>query len=320
MRENFSPFLFFSKPNGKQGGEVLFAFFFFSFFIFSPFLSAADIPLEKNPHVLKILELTGIKHDGSLDRIVELTQKDWLRAKGLERWEIPGERFTEIRPQLMLEFRNLGYLKSTPPHYQRYDGVIVMGGFTPSFRQRLSTLAYLHDQGISFNKVIVLTTERLLDPKQESLPTILKKRAFEYDLKPIFPNEPRHLKTEADVVRFYWTNLQFSSDLANLPLHIFIVPLKIVDGKEVRPPTEDNIKSWLQMDQDVKKGTRYLAISNQPYAGYQGEVVKHQLQAKGVHVETVGYAADENVKIDLLLDSLARHLYQVRENRKAAQG
>ena len=65
--------------------------------------------------LLKILAVTGIHHDGTLPSMVQSTQKQWLRPKECERWEM-GDRFEQLQEQLIPLFEELGIVLSVFVH------------------------------------------------------------------------------------------------------------------------------------------------------------------------------------------------------------
>jgi hypothetical protein len=78
------------------------------------------------------------------------------------------------------------------------------------------------------------------------------------------------------------------------------------DGTLRRPDTKSTIDTWLL--EHSQPGSS-LAVSNQPFNGYQDLVVRALLPA-GFSLETVGFAVPENYEsVAMCLDSLARWLY-----------
>ena len=64
--------------------------------------------------LFSILDITGIKHNGTLSSIVEATQKSWLRKEGSERWEM-GNQGEELRDQLLSPLKSLGVIDKIEP-------------------------------------------------------------------------------------------------------------------------------------------------------------------------------------------------------------
>ncbi len=80
-----------------------------------------------------------------------------------------------------------------------------------------------------------------------------------------------------------------------------------------RPTTGDTIKLWLT---ELAPQGKILAISNQPYVGYQHAVLK-SFVPKELLVETVG-PKTAVVNSDIVVDNLARWLYQENLLQKKA--
>jgi hypothetical protein len=78
------------------------------------------------------------------------------------------------------------------------------------------------------------------------------------------------------------------------------------NGTLRRPNTQDTIDEWLR-SYNPQPGS-ILALSNQPYIGYQDAVLRKALP-KTFDVETVGNACSNNTKSTVIIDSLARWIY-----------
>ena len=53
-----------------------------------------------SPACKKILSITHIKHDGTLESVVQATQKAWLRKPNTERWQM-NNKFENLQTQLV---------------------------------------------------------------------------------------------------------------------------------------------------------------------------------------------------------------------------
>ena len=92
---------------------------------------------ELSSTLLEILEITKIKHDGTLGSVVEATQKDWLRKAGTERWEMDNAR-EELKPALEPLFQKLGIIDEVAPKAKQYTYGLILGATITSMRERFA--------------------------------------------------------------------------------------------------------------------------------------------------------------------------------------
>ncbi len=250
--------------------------------------------------LLELLNLLAIEHDDSLKNIVEITQKNWLRKPGAERWhmkDIYQEKHAKIFPLL----DKIGVLKEIKPSKQSYDYLLFYGASLGRMQKRLSTL-WKH--GVTFKAFIFFTGDRPLDLKIEPI-------------KDLFYNK-KHPVTEYEAGRALFSQAQTPLQLLNAPLYVITeqhteIPekdeLKIIfvdtpmKGSQ-RPTTADTVTLWLKSN--PKPGS-CLVTSSQPYVGYQ-DTIASLLIPKTFDIETVGSSSIEQ-NIAVHLDNLARWLY-----------
>ena len=92
-----------------------------------------------------------------------------------------------------------------------------------------------------------------------------------------------------------------------IPIVFVDTPMQKTENNNLRRPnTRDTINEWLQK-YNPHNGS-ILAISNQPFIGYQDAVLRNILP-KGFSIETVGCENLENETTTIILDSLARWIY-----------
>lgn len=260
-----------------------------------------DTLLDKNkqptPSLLKLLEKNGCDHDGSLPTIVAAVQKKFLRQAGTERWENQTNTLPDTE-QLQL-FKELNLIQEIIPTQKQYDYALLLGGVLEDVHIRVEHLINLwKNEGIRFKSLIILTGERPLDEQIES-----KQSLISYNVKNIcLPT------TEYELMKFVlaqtdlpieWKKSSFSSVLVNAPMQ------KMADGSLRRPNTEDTIIEWLTKHNPYR-GT-ILAVSNQPFGGYQDAALRKNLSH--FTIETVGAAYKDNESVATILDALARWLY-----------
>lgn len=262
------------------------------------------------PALLKLLKETNIAHDSTLSGIVAATQKPqseggWMRQENKERWEL-GDLFSEKNAVIFSLFQELDMVDTIQPSASTYDHGIILGSTLESIRIRIRHLADILKEGVHIKKLTFLCSQRSLDKNLENKATLYDANngilAFKKEWKP--PHKTP--KTETEMV-------QMVLDQSDLPIDFTAHNTTIIDtpnqinheGSIRRANTADTVLYWLETAHPFKGSI--LAISNQPYVGYQGAVLKTVL-ADQFTIETVGKTDHE--KIAVILDCLARWLYQ----------
>lgn len=248
--------------------------------------------------LLQLLSLTNIEHDGSLQSIVEQTQKpqaEWMRKEGSERWDIVDQNI-ENKDEFFKLFDQLHLVDEISPEHDQYDYMVLMGATYFRIKTRLEHAIKLFKQGIRFDQIVMLGGAR---PLTESELDALK---HDFNLKEsdFIP------ETEAQVMQFMYDRTEMPEGMRKISMILIDAPMKITKtGVLARPTTGDTVNLWMELN--PMPGS-CLVISNQPYVGYQDSVIK-TLLPKVFSVETVGQKS-EDAKIGIYLDTLARNLYQ----------
>ncbi|MDR3647192.1 MAG: hypothetical protein P4L22_06640 [Candidatus Babeliales bacterium] len=252
--------------------------------------------------LLDILEATKVEHNGTLSNIVKLTQEKWIRKPSTERWQM--EEIDGLDKNAMLEKLNkINSVKEVAPQEEHYDYVLLLGAAAPRVKSRLDYLLELWNEGISFDKVVLLGSDRVLDSKIESEEIILE----------LCPNtNNRKLpKNEIELLNYMYSNLPEDFKKSVQLELVESKGTKNADGTVKRATTGDTIIDWLK-NSPVEGSC--LAISNAPFTGYQDSVLRTFLP-KEFSLETAGHKAGE-ITVAVYLDNLARWLYQEQIRRK----
>ncbi len=257
--------------------------------------------------LLEILQITNIKHDGTLASIVEATQKDWLRKAGTERWEMDNAR-EELKPALEPLFKKLGIIDEVAPTAKQYTYGLILGATITSMRERFAYALDLWKKGVVFTHLVFLVGERPLDPVKESEAILYDAQNVYLPFRPDWKNQNVQPKTETDAAKLLFDQANLPKEFKDSVKVTFIdTPMqKLPDGTFRRPNTGDTVNLFKPMLEKTP-GT-ILAISNQPYVGYQDAVTRTLLA--GYSVETVGAKAKGSLHIGVTLDNLARWIYQ----------
>jgi hypothetical protein len=266
-----------------------------------------------SPALFNLLEVTGIKHDGTLTSIVAETQKAWLRRPGTERWNME-DNFEALKPQIMPLLKELGFLDEALPPKYHYKYALILGSTVSGMRKRISYLLELYKRGMRFANLVFLVGARPLDPIKES-PDILYKRDNQYlPFRPGWKQPVTPAQTETEVAHMIFDQAELPAYFKDsVKIHFVDTPMQKNDnGTLRRPNTGDTVNHWLK--QGIEPGT-VLAISNQPYVRYQEAVLKTYLPSSFT-VETAGRPkASGKFRVGVVLDTLARWLYQEKKYR-----
>lgn len=276
-----------------------------SFFLGCSFERKSSLPIlvrenkVVNADLLSLLALTGIEHDFTLSDIVKKTQALWLRKPNQERWNMDAY-MSEHEVEMQTLLANLGLCYSIKPKLKEYDYVVILGALFSTMKLRFQYVLDLWNQGIRYKKIIILAGARPLVESQGE-----NKERFVELLGLDFNNH--ELKTEADLARVLYQYWNIPYQMKQLPVQIIdVAMIQSSSGVFRRPTTSDTIIEWIKTNPDAGS---CLFISNQPYVGYQGAVVKTDMP-NGFLVETVGVGATQDFSNAVALDSLARWLYQ----------
>ena len=259
--------------------------------------------------LLKLLDTVNIPHNGTLESILQETQKKLLRPAGLERWEL-SQQFEERRDIILSLLEKLGCIQECQPSEKEYDYAVIMGATISRMRTRLAYLIKLWNQGIRFRSIIILTGERPLDPKIESK-NVLVEMNHAVSIRENW-QLPADLPTnEHEACEMIWDQAQLPDDLQKTKVVFISSPMKEKNGKQVRPTTNDTFDAWLE--QNPTPGL-CLIISNQPFVPQQ-TIVACTILPFSFNIEGAGPEVS-NISMVVALDNLARWIYQEYQYRK----
>jgi len=268
-----------------------------------------------SPTLLEILEVTQVKHEGNLKSIVDATQKAWLRPAGVERWQM-GETYKEQGPTLYPLFKRMGIMDDVNPTQKNYDYGVILGALVSRVRQRLASAVEAWNNGVRFTHLVFLVGARPLDPEKESERDLFNVSNKYLPIKPGWKAPEVLPTTETEMARMVFDQADLPEEFRKAVTVTFIdTPMqKTATGDLRRPNTGDTVNQWLA-DPATKPGT-VLAFSNQPYVDYQDAVLR-TLLPETFTVETVGAAGSGNEQVDVVLDNLARWLYQEQKYQQS---
>lgn len=268
---------------------------------------------KPSPELLELLATTHVEHDGTLESIKNATQKEWLnkiRPGTTERWEInqeTKEAFEEFREQVIPLCKKIGTFDTLNPEKKKYKYLVILGCRALGMSKRLQYAIELTKSGIKFKKLVFLTGQRPLmheetpEKVEKVFTTILQQNGRAL-------NDEDFPKHEAAMIKYLFDHTQIPQSWISKDKLFIESPMwqKEEGGEWLRPTTQHTIEDWMQTN--PKPGS-ILAISDQPHCLYQHEVIKTYMP-EIFSVETVGNGAAENTSVALILDALARAIYQ----------
>jgi len=218
-------------------------------------------------------------------------QEKWLRTPDKERWEAE-DPYASRKEELMPLFKQMGLIDEIYPAHNVYDYVLIMGALFTRAKSRMEYAVSLWNKGIRFKNIVILGSERTLNPEQEP------SQLFG-DINPP--------QTEYEMMCWVYEHIAIPTAMKNQPTIFINAPNKIdAHGKIQRATTADTIAEWL-------KGNplpgRCLVISNQPHVHYQERATALLVPHEFI-VEGTGAAMTEQTRVTDILDALARWIYQ----------
>ncbi|MDC0344907.1 hypothetical protein OAN22_02010 [Alphaproteobacteria bacterium] len=265
----------------------------------------------------KLLKATGLKETKDLNEIILLTQG---KVPGYQGWLRTGERWDKQGHEAILPFENpeitrllqrLRLEKKKRPRRRHYPVALVLGASGPSMEMRLLYLKELlsdKKSPVKVEEVYFLTGERPLAP----------------DLEADWMGKLEQMKrpqTETEIAQVMIDeNKAFLRSHGVKEVKVISTPMLPCEGgkKMRRPNTGDTFETLKQQQAAgqplVKSGKSILVVSNQPYVSYQREFARTYLLPQTSRIDVVGNAAAEKKPNWLLLDSLARTLYQHQQH------
>ena len=275
--------------NRMKMGTVALMFSVSLFVFFKTRTEAPQIAGFKKADLEQVLKLTGVTYDGTLQDLVKVTQKGWLRPAGKERWEIEDKPHEKQKAELLPLFKNMGLVDAYEVTESSYDHVLFMGATVFRMALRMETLRDVLASPIAYKDIVFLSGCRYLTDNEKEF---LVKRGW----NPL-------ATTEAGIYPRMFEEFKIPMDKV---VCIDSLETKKTDGTMYRPTTADTVKDWLKTN--PTPGTA-LVISSQPFCHYQ-KVVTESLLPTTFRVKTVGVKAPEDTTVAVYLDTLARTLYQ----------
>jgi|GEM_PF-3561925 len=280
---------------------------------------------EKNTVTLcqKLLGELGVKSEeianlDSLEKINEFLQKNFLRKNERRFQEVanPGdaEKIQKILP-ILAEFGMIGEAKPTK---NDPDYLVILGATVGTMRNRaqyalnlmsneVKVLMDKNSTELAPKQVVILTSKRPLDQNCENDYVL-------FDLQWIRAGwfAEKRPENEAQAAAFVWDQLPKSSAIDRLKFEVIST-----NGSE---GTFETVEFFLkELKKLGKKGQYIVFVSSNPYVPYQNQVIEEAVLKADFdgEFETVGgELTNENTKLSVLLDNIARYVYAMVQVKK----
>lgn len=262
------------------------------------------------PSLLRLLKIVGFNDKGALswEQINEWTQKNLLRNN--ERWDEQTNQFEALKEEIIPLFEELGFLKGALPSFALYQGAIVHGASLPTIRSRFHYLVEMWKAGVRFDTLYFLSGERPLNFSFEGEEMLLSDAQSPLKIRKGWQIPKIMPKTECEMAKIVWDQTEIPDDMRQ-SVSVFFIDAKMkreaLPGMPSRPNTEDTVYEWLKT---IPLEGRYLAVSNAPYILRQDAVMQKTAPLQYL-IETIGYGWNGGTKMAIILDELARMIYQI---------
>ena len=234
--------------------------------------------------------------------------KDWGRKPGEERWQIPEVPLPESRAQ---EARacldSLPLTRPLCPSRQHYTYAILLGAPGPIMLERLDWLARQWQQGVRFEQLVVLVSQRPLTPGIDRIPELMTKLLERSTRNPAQwsadSTPPLH---ETEAARLLLTAYPYPEGMEQVPVKVVDTPRKWQDGNWFRCHTAETFRAWLNPADPPEPGS-VLVVSSQPSALYQHAVAARELPPD-FSLDTTATPAPQDISLAQLLDGMSTWL------------
>lgn len=264
--------------------------------------------------LLQLLELVGMeplnKSEKAILQINSWAQKNLLRQG--ERWHEQTNRFEELKPKIKPLLGELGFIDGSLPHFKEYQGALVQGALLPRVRLRLHYLVEQWKQGVRFSHLYFLSGERPLETQQENKTAFMQDGGSPLKIRKDWLEPGEFPKTECEMMQLVWDQSDVPESMRKeVEVYFINAPMKkdTQSEKLLRPTINDTVEAWLKTE---PPHGRYLAITNAPYINRQ-DIVLRAIAPSGYSFDTIGSTAREQEKVAILLDEIARFIFQTKQ-------
>lgn len=250
----------------------------------------------------------------------EVTQENWIGVRqglnGIERRDLNDSPARLAIKQQVIDIANrMNLLQEQKPLHLHYNYALCLGGFIEGVRMRLAVLAEAWKNGVRFDSLIFLGSDRLLRNKpgeNEAIEILMDSNNGILPIREDWTLDLAQLNyaTENDMHKLLWQQADLPKGMRE---HlegrvVFIDARSEIPGK--RACTGDTYTTWFR-DHRPLPGT-ILAASSPLIWPYQ-HLVGIKCLGSDYPLDTISFALRGNLKVSLLFDTLAKCLYEISE-------
>lgn len=261
------------------------------------------------PALVQLMTLLGMEEEPKNLSTINAWAQSHLLRKG-ERWDPQTHQFEHLAPQITPLLAQLGFMKAVDPSLQTYEGALFYGSLLSSTRVYLHYMVEQWNKGVRFKNLYILSGARPLEPSLESREALLSDDNSPLKIRSNWIAPTMLPQTESEMMIFVWEQAELPQEMRNqVQLHVIDAPMKLDSqtGKLTRPTRDDTLKLWVQ---SAPTPGHYLAVSRAPYIVRQA-ITAEVVVPKEYIIDTVGPAIRPQTKMIIILDELARAIFEL---------
>jgi hypothetical protein len=271
--------------------------------------SLFDCSHHPTPSLVKLMTLLGMEEEPKDLSTINTWAQTHLLRKG-ERWDPQTDQFEHSAPQITSLLAQLGFMKAVDPSRQTYEGALFYGSLLSSTRVYLHYLIEQWNKGVRFKHLYILSGARPLEPSLENPEALLSDNHSPLKIRSNWIAPTILPRTESEMMVFVWEQAELPEDMrTQMQLHVIDAPMKLdlQTGKLTRPTRDDTLQLWVQ---SAPTPGHYLAVSRAPYIVRQAITAEVVVPQEYI-IDTVGLEIRPQTKMILILDELARAIFQL---------
>lgn len=262
--------------------------------VFYCFSMVAAAPLQERAiDPLALMELAKNLGMPMTGNFAQALNKRGQEAKDFDRWK--REEVRSAYQDIIVKWAE-GHSIFSPwkPLLKKYDRAIIFGSNTTEMASRVEYLAQLWDEGVRFNEVYWITTQRPLDPLIDT-----------------YLEEAKH---ESQAAALIYRDAKLPKEMRALPVTFLSSPVaKAESGLMKKPGTREVVQ--LLIEQMNKHSTSKapgcsLFVSSHPFCGYQFAITSALMPDHFDFDFVSGESSLGKTYSNAVLEKVARWLYE----------
>ena len=272
-----------------------------------------------HPSLLKLLDLYGLQHDGTVESINKAMQASFLRKSGKERRDLADTSLDQkVKEQAMPCLMQMGFVEAIPHTEINADYFLLFGAMIGGIERRFRDFMEQYSQGTLHCKNLVLLggTRALRAHEIKEMKQALGVENFAKFLKKVQKIAETAL-TETDLFRFFWETYATEKIKERFKEgeHLFFVNDTNTAGTNHRPTTQTTLEAWYK-NYHPTPGSCHANVE-QPYGMRMEKQLRLFLAQQAQRLEGNSYfsitwnspRASKGLCMAVYKDELAREFY-----------